>query len=149
MLTVEKIGGTSMSKFQDVLDNIIIGQKVTPEKVKLAKELRQNMTPAEKILWQHLRAKRFQGLKFRRQQIIEGFIVDFYCHSLGLVIEVDGKIHEQQKDYDAAREKIIAAKELVVLRFSNQQITENIELVLKTIAKKIEDIKNSTKLRSL
>lgn len=129
--------------------NIIIGQKVTPEKIKLAKKLRQNMTPAEKILWQHLRAKRFQGSKFRRQQIIEGFIVDFYCHSLGLVIEVDGKIHEQQKDYDAAREKIIAAKELIVLRFSNQQITENIELVLKTIAKKIEDIEDSIKLRSL
>lgn len=121
--------------------NIIIGQKVTPEKIKLAKELRQNMTPAEKILWQHLRAKRFKSLKFRRQQIIEGFIVDFYCHSLGLVIEVDGKIHDQQKDYDLERDKIITAKGLMILRFTNQQVIENIELVLKTIAQKIEDMK--------
>lgn len=73
--------------------NIIIGQKVTPEKIKRAKELRQNMTSAEKILWEHLRAKRFKNFKFRRQQIIEGFIVDFYCHSLGLIIEVDGEVH--------------------------------------------------------
>ncbi|MGF1540113.1 MAG: endonuclease domain-containing protein [Pleurocapsa sp.] len=120
--------------------NIIIGQKVTPEKVKFAQELRQNMTPAEKILWQYLRAKRFQGFKFRRQQIIEGFIVDFYCHSLGLVIEVDGKIHDRQKDYDADRDKIIAAKGLFILRFTNQQVTENIESVLKTIAEKSKDI---------
>ena len=77
--------------------NIIIGQKVSPEKIKRAKELRQNMTPAEKILWQYLRAERFHNLKFRRQQIIEGFIVDFYCHSLRLVIEVDGEIHEHQQ----------------------------------------------------
>jgi very-short-patch-repair endonuclease len=121
--------------------NIIIGQKVTPEKIKLAKELRQNMTPAEKILWQHLRAKRFKSLKFRRQQIIEGFIVDFYCHSLGLVIEVDGKIHDQQKDYDSERDKIITAKGLMILRFTNQQVIENIELVLKAITQKIEAMK--------
>ena len=75
--------------------NIIIGQKVSPEKIKRAKELRKNMTPAEKMLWQQLRAKRFNGLKFRRQQIIEGFIVDFYCHFLCLVIKNDGKIHNK------------------------------------------------------
>ena len=52
--------------------NIIIGQRVSPEKIKRAKELRSNMTSAEKILWEYLRAKRFNNLKFRRQQIIEG-----------------------------------------------------------------------------
>lgn len=76
---------------------IIIGQKVSPEKIKRAKELRRNMTPAEKILWEHIRAKSFNNLKLRRQQIIEGFIIDFYCHSLGLVIEIDGEIHNKQK----------------------------------------------------
>lgn len=78
------------------------------------------MTSAEKILWEKLRAKRFNNLKFRRQQIIAGFIADFYCHSLRLVIEVDVEVHNQQQEYDEARDKILRAKELTVLRFSNQ-----------------------------
>ena len=127
--------------------NIIIGQKVSSEKIKKAKELRQNMTPAEKILWEHLRAKRFNGLKFRRQQIIEGFIVDFYCHSLGLVIELDGEIHEKQKKYDTERDKILSSKQLTILRFTNQQVTENIESVLKKIAEKQEDMEDLRDLR--
>ena len=113
--------------------NIIIGQKIAPEKIKRAKELRQNMTPAEKILWERLRAKRFKGLKFRRQQVIEGFIVDFYCHFLRLVIEVDGEIHNKQKEYDLERDRIITAKGLTILRFTNQQVIENIEVVLQAI----------------
>ena len=127
--------------------NIIIGQKISPEKIKRAKELRQNMTPAEKILWQHLRAKCFNNLKFRRQQIMEGFIVDFYCHSLGLVIEIDGKIHEKQIEYDRDRDKILSTKDLHILRFTNEQVTENIESVLKTICEKIEDIEDLQDLR--
>jgi very-short-patch-repair endonuclease len=127
--------------------NIIIGQKVSPEKIKRAKELRRNMTPAEKILWEYLRAKRFNNLKFRRQQIIEGFIVDFYCHSLGLVIEVDGEIHDSQKEYDTERDKILLAKDLHILRFTNQQVIENINLVLNAIAQKIEDIEDLRDLR--
>jgi len=82
--------------------NIITGQKVSSEKKARLRELRKQMTPAEKILWQHLRAKRFNNLKFRRQQVIEGFLVDFYCHSLGLIIEVDGEIHGKQQEYDYA-----------------------------------------------
>ncbi|MEM7759817.1 MAG: DUF559 domain-containing protein [Cyanobacteria bacterium P01_A01_bin.40] len=114
--------------------NIIIGQKVSSEKIQRAKELRQKMTPAEKILWEYLRAKRFHNLKFRRQQIIAGFIVDFYCHSLGLVIEVDGEIHDHQKEYDRERESILEAKGLQIIRFTNQQIIEDIETVLNAIA---------------
>ena len=127
--------------------NIIIGQKISPKKLKRAKELRQNMTPAEKILWQHLRAKRFNNLKFRRQQILEGFIVDFYCHSLGLIIEVDGKIHNKQKEYDRDRDKILSANNLHILRFTNEQVRENIEAVLNTIIEKIEDIEDLQNLR--
>lgn len=127
--------------------NIISGQKVSPEKIKRAKELRQNMTPAEKILWEHIRAKRFHNLKFRRQQIIEGFIVDFYCHSLSLVIEVDGEIHNKQKEYDRDRDKILSTKDLYILRFTNQQVLENINLVLNSIAEKIEDIEDLQDLR--
>ena len=58
------------------------------------------MTPAEKILWNELRANKL-GVHFRRQQVIAGFIVDFYCHKAGLVVEVDGDIHDLQKEEDA------------------------------------------------
>ena len=72
------------------------------------------MTSAEKILCEQLRAKRFHNFKFRRQQIIEGFIVDFYCHSLELLIEVDGKIHDKQKKYDAYRPRFAIAVALPI-----------------------------------
>lgn len=77
--------------------NIIVGQKITPQKRELAKQLRQNMTPAEQVLWQELRANRLEDYHFRRQQIIDGFIVDFYCHRAALIIEVDGPIHKTPK----------------------------------------------------
>ena len=127
--------------------SIIIGQKVSPEKVKRAKELRKDMTPAEKALWEYLRAKRFNGLKFRRQQIIDGFIVDFYCHSLGLIIEVDGKIYDTQQEYDRNREIILSTKDLHIIRFTNEQVINNIEAVLKAIAEKIENIEDLQDLR--
>src|SRR3972149_3006786 len=79
--------------------NIIPGQTVTKEKLQRAKELRRDMTPAEKILWQELRANKL-GVHFRRQQVVAGFIVDFYCHKAGLVIEVDGDIHDLQQEED-------------------------------------------------
>ena len=75
--------------------NIIVGQAVDSVKVERSKELRKEMTPAEKILWGQLRGRRLRGLHFRRQQVIEGFIVDFYCHAAGIVVEVDGPIHEE------------------------------------------------------
>ena len=76
---------------------IIPGQRVTKEKLQRAKELRRDMTPAEKILWQELRGNKL-GIHFRRQQIIAGFIVDFYCHKAALVVEVDGDVHDLQKE---------------------------------------------------
>jgi very-short-patch-repair endonuclease len=68
---------------------IIPGQTVTKEKLERSRQLRREMTPAEKILWQELRGNKL-GVHFRRQQVIAGFIVDFYCHKAGLVIELDG-----------------------------------------------------------
>jgi len=66
------------------------------------------MTPAEKILWKELRTNRL-GVHFRRQQIIQGFIVDFYCHRAGLVVEVDGDVHDLQTEEDERREKVLSA----------------------------------------
>ena len=69
------------------------GQKVKQEKVELARHLRQEMTPAEMKLWSLIRRRQINGCRFRRQQIIAGFIVDFYCPELALVIEIDGDVH--------------------------------------------------------
>ena len=69
-----------------------------------ARQLRQEMTPAEAILWKHLRTDQLGGLHFRRQQVLDGYIVDFYCHAAQLVIEVDGEVHASQHEYDAERD---------------------------------------------
>ena len=113
--------------------NTVIGQKVHPAKVAQAKELRDNMTPAERYLWQQVRANRLDGWHFRRQQIIDGFIVDFYCHQANLVIEIDGPIHESQQAADAEREAILTRTGLKVLRFTNREVMGNVRLVLNQI----------------
>jgi very-short-patch-repair endonuclease len=116
------------------VDRIINGQHISPAKLQRAKELRQNMTPAEMILWQRLRANRLNGLHFRRQQIIDGFIVDFYCHAARLVIEVDGEVHQQQVESDAERDAILQAKGLHLLRFPNEAVLSDINTVLLAIS---------------
>ena len=113
--------------------NIVIGQKVDPAKVQRAKELRRQMTEEEKALWQQLRANRLNGFHFRRQQIIDGFIVDFYCHAVGLVVEVDGEVHQQQAKYDAERDGHLSARGLRVLRVRNQEVREDLPGVLARI----------------
>ena len=98
-----------------------------------AKELRQKQTPAEQMLWQCLRANQLHGAKFRRQHNIGQYIVDFYCHAAKLVIELDGGIHESQKDRDSDRDTYLKANGLQVLRFQNEEITQNLPQVLQTI----------------
>src|SRR5439155_23770635 len=84
-------------------NRVVRGQRVTRAKVDLAVKLRHEMTPQELLLWQRLRAGRIEGLHFRRQQVIEGFVVDFYCDAAGLVVEVDGAVHAKRQEYDAER----------------------------------------------
>ena len=98
-----------------------------------AKELRQKQTPAEQMLWQCLRANQLHGAKFRRQHNIGQYIVDFYCHTAKLVIELDGGIHELQKDRDSDRDTYLKANGLQVLRLQNEEITQNLPQVLQTI----------------
>ena len=87
------------------------------------------MTPAEKRLWQEVRAKKL-GVHFRRQQIIAGFIVDFYCHKAALVVEVDGDIHDLQEEEDARREQVLMELGLRIIRFRNDEILKNLAIVL-------------------
>ena len=118
------------------IKNIIPGQRVTKEKLQRAKELRRDMTPAEKILWEELRANKL-GVHFRRQQVIQGFIVDFYCHKAGLVIEVDGDIHDLQKEEDERREKVLSELGLRVVRFGNDEVVKNLSAVVGKIKEAI------------
>ena len=113
--------------------NVVIGQKVRTELVERAKQLRREMTPEEKILWQHLRHNRLGGFHFRRQQIIDGFVVDFYCHATGLVVEVDGLIHEQQLERDEQRDDKLRLRGLRILRFKNEEIRNDLDGVLARI----------------
>ena len=112
---------------------IVRGQRVDLEKIKLAQSLRDQMTEEEKQLWQHLRANQFDGIHFRRQQVIDGFVVDFYCHSVGLVVEVDGEIHQDQAAYDAERDAILKARGLEVLRITNDEVRTNLDGALESI----------------
>jgi very-short-patch-repair endonuclease len=82
------------------------------------------MTEAEKVFWGMVRGRKMFGLKFRRQQVIDGFIVDFYCDSLGLCVEIDGSVHEseEQREYDRNRDEVLALRGLKVLRFSNDEV---------------------------
>jgi very-short-patch-repair endonuclease len=111
--------------------NIVIGQSVTNAQVHRAKELRQNMTEAEKILWQQLRANRLNGWHFRRQQIIGKFFADFYCHAAALVIELD--IHNSQQEYDNERAELIRDHGIEVIRFNNEEVEKKLPQVLQKI----------------
>ena len=115
--------------------NIVYGQKVSPAKKERARELRREMTPEEKILWHYLRGRNMSGFKFRRQQVIDGFIADYYCHEIGLILEIDGGIHETQKDYDTERDRIIQSRGLNVYRITNGDIRKNLYATLSHLRK--------------
>ena len=121
----------------DTPRRIVRGQKVSEEKVKLARQMRKEMTPAERVLWAHLRGNRLNGYHFRRQQVIAGFIVDFYCHRAGLAVEVDGDAHDQS--YDADRDAILAEYGVRVLRFTNAEVTGDIRAVIESIREALEE----------
>ena len=112
--------------------NIIPGQRVSKKKLQRSRELRREMTPVEKLLWKELRANKL-GVHFRRQQIISGFIIDFYCHKADLVVEVDGDIHDLQQEEDARREKALRELGLTIVRFRNEDVRKDLPTVLARI----------------
>jgi very-short-patch-repair endonuclease len=105
----------------------------------LARQMRHAPTPAEKLLWQHVRNRRCGGAKFRRQHGIERFIVDFACVEHRVVIEVDGPIHDYTPEHDALRQAYIESEGWRVLRFANQDVLSNLSPVLTQITRAIED----------
>ena len=105
----------------------------------ICRHLRRNSTPAENAFWLVVRNRQIKGYKFNRQHPIvfeydderRFFVADFYCHELRLVIEIDGGIHETQKDYDALRTEIISELGMHVLRFTNTDVLGKIDVVVK------------------
>jgi very-short-patch-repair endonuclease len=114
------------------------GQNVQPDKLSLAKRLRREMTIPERILWTALRRDAVDGFHFRRQQVIEGYIVDFYCDAAKLAIELDGSVHEEQWKYDESRDKVIAKQGVRVLRISNDAMRD-LEAVIDHIKRALRD----------
>src|SRR3954463_1430165 len=100
-----------------------------------AKQLRQTMTRAETLLWRYLKANRLDGLGFRRQTPIRNYIADFICMSAKLVIELDGESHdfEERQKADQNRDAFFVGEGFQVLRFTNDQVTSNLEGVVEMI----------------
>ncbi|MBI5963598.1 MAG: endonuclease domain-containing protein [Chloroflexi bacterium] len=111
----------------------------------LAREFRKAPTPSEAILWQALRGRKLDGTKFRRQQPVGYFVVDFYNSTYRLVVEVDGPIHDNQVDADRARQEILEVLGLNVLRIKSEIIEKNLSIALNDIRVKIEELRIKAK----
>jgi very-short-patch-repair endonuclease len=103
--------------------------------IDIARRLRKNPTPAEALLWEHLRNRRLGGLKFVRQHPFGNYVADFYCAELKLVVETEGGVHDQpgQREYDDKRMEELGSRGLQILRFSNEEVLERTAQVLEKI----------------
>ena len=112
-----------------------MNKKLDSQLLEFAKSLRHTATDAEHLMWQILRAKHFMNLKFRRQHVIQPYIVDFYCHEIGLVIELDGSQHGTNDaiEYDAERTKFLEALGLTVVRYWNHDVLGRTDVVLEDL----------------
>jgi len=126
---------------------IVRGASINNDIHEQAKALRREMTPAEIILWSALRKDRLAGYHFRRQQVIESFIVDFYCHRAGLIVEVDGSIHQQKVASDTERDAILTAGRFRILRIQNEEIYDNLPGVLALILQTCRETEAEMKQR--
>lgn len=116
--------------------------KLVPLAKARCRELRKRQTKAEEIFWNKVRNKQFKGLKFYRQYPLFSdllgketfYIADFYCHTNRLVVELDGRIHDRQREKDRLRDEVINDLGLKVVRIKNKEILENIEEVMKRIS---------------
>ncbi|NLD93574.1 MAG: DUF559 domain-containing protein [Fibrobacter sp.] len=117
-----------------ITSGVVKRQRIANEKLTIARKFRKEMTESETLLWKKVRKCQL-GVKIRRQQIVEGFIVDFFCESAKLVIEVDGDVHdnEEQKKTDQLRRLVFEERGLQEIRFTNEQVKFSINRVLDEI----------------
>ena len=108
------------------------GQKFHRDNFPAARRLRRPMTGTEALLWEHLRDRKFHGLKFRRQHPIGPYVADFFCAELALVLEIDGPVHNdpEQQTRDREREFFLQELGLKVVRISNSQVQPNLKQAL-------------------
>lgn len=114
----------------------------TVEKLK-RQQLRRNITKAEAIIWQKLRCKQIENCKFRNQYSVKQFVLDFYSPEIKLAIEIDGESHFQEgaAQYDNERQIFIESVGINFLRFTNNDVYENLNGVLEIIAQKIQELR--------
>ena len=107
-----------------------------------AEVLRKNMTKAEKIVWERL-CKNKLGVRIRRQHPIYKYIVDYYCHEVKLIIEIDGGIHlsKENKECDIDRDTTLNEFGIQIIRFTNEEVINDIDQIIEDIKKKIEELK--------
>jgi very-short-patch-repair endonuclease len=112
-----------------------------PKLKQLARNLRNDSTLGEILLWNELKNKKLHGYDFHRQKPLLNYIVDFYCYELGLVIEIDGMYHNSDIQYkiDTVREAELAAYDLTVLRFTEMEVRKDMVNILRTIEQHIEE----------
>ena len=103
-----------------------------------ARQMRRAPTSAEHVLWQQLRNRQLNGYKFRRQHAFDRFIIDFYYPEKGLIIEIDGSVHESQPEEDAVCQEFLESLGLRVLRFTNEQVLKNLRSVLTRIVQALQ-----------
>ena len=113
----------------------------TKDKFAFAAYLRKVMTPEEKKMWEYLKT-RPEDCKFRRQHPFKDYILDFYCHQLKLSIEIDGLIHQNQKEYDADRTAVLKENGIQEIRFSNLEVNEDFNVVQEKLIKRIVRLKS-------
>ena len=120
-----------------------VSREIKRKMVETARQFRKEPTKSEHILWQALRGKKLDGIKFRRQQPIGNFVVDFYNSVYRLVIEVDGSIHDNQGEADQVRQEILEEMGLNILRVNAEAVERNLPQVLGEIRKKIAGLKEN------
>jgi very-short-patch-repair endonuclease len=121
-----------MMRFDD-----LVTANLRKRMVEIARELRKEPTDSEAILWDALRGRQLDGYKFRRQQPIGAFVVDFYCDEAALVVEVDGPIHRQQRAADRERDEILGSLGLRVLRLPAEVVEMDIPMALEQIKRRL------------
>ncbi|MGE8623113.1 endonuclease domain-containing protein [Acinetobacter schindleri] len=123
-----------------------MNKKLDPQLLIFAKSMRHTATDAEHLMWQILRAKQFMNLKFRRQHVIKPYIVDFYCHEIGLVIELDGSQHgtDDAIEYDVERTKFLEAVGLTVVRYWNHDVLGRTDVVLVDLWQRCIELKQTS-----
>jgi very-short-patch-repair endonuclease len=124
---------------------VIFLQRVGDHKIKQSRDLRKKMTPEERLFWERVRANRILGLHFRRQQIVEGFLVDFYCNKARCVVEIDGGIHNEpeQQEIDAHRRAVFESRGLTEIRFTNNEIHHEMDDVIERLKKTLKSLLTS------